>query len=246
MLSRNIAGTLTTRSIAMQVQDIFTESERSLFTEVDSLPFFGKPDETYYLDDFTRFPVMEEVMREYVKGVWVRKRKNEFVFIVLDHINKSVFNENPLILLDGVPVFRVNDIMNVNPLKIKRIDVLTRQLYLGKISLPGVVSFRTYSQDLAGITLDRKNFVLDYEGLQAARTFFAPVYDSERQRSTRVPDQRSTLLWMPTVTIADGQASVTAYTSDLPGTFEIQLHGISDDGETITGQHTFTVSNFNN
>ena len=94
----------------MPVQYIFIKSDRSTFSEMDSVAFFGTPDETYLLDDFTRFPVMEEVMREYVKGVWVRKRKNEFQFLVLDNANKSVFNENPLILLDGVPIFRVNDL----------------------------------------------------------------------------------------------------------------------------------------
>lgn len=246
ILSKNISNTLTTRSVAMQVQDIFTENERSVFTEIDSLPFFGKADETYLLDDFTRFPVMEEVMREYVKGVWVRKRKDAFVFMVLDNVNKAVFNESPLILLDGVPIFRVNDIMNVNPLKIRKIDVLTRRMYVGNVTLPGVVSFTTYTNDLAGIKLDRKNFTIDYDGLQAERTFFTPIYDSERQRSTRIPDQRSTLLWKPSITIANGKATVTCYTSDLPGTFEISVQGLSNDGRTISGRHTFTVSNFNN
>jgi len=55
------------------------------------LLFYGKADENYLLDDFTRFPVMEEVMREYVPGVFVRKRRDGFHFLVRDDVNKSLF-----------------------------------------------------------------------------------------------------------------------------------------------------------
>ncbi len=42
---------------------------------VDYTLSYGKADEHFNLDDYTRFPVMEEVMREYVPGVLVRKKR---------------------------------------------------------------------------------------------------------------------------------------------------------------------------
>jgi hypothetical protein len=245
-LSPGQKETLLSRSVAMQVTDIFSESENSVSAVTDTIPFYGRADETYYLDDYTRFPVMEEVMREYIKGVWVRKRQSEFHFLVLDNINKTVFNENPLILLDGVPVFRVNDIMNISPLKIKKIEVATRQFFLGRISFPGIVSYSTYSKDLAGIKMDRRNLMIDYEGLQQKRKFFAPIYETERQRSNRLPDQRNTLLWIPSLKLTGGQAEFDCFTSDVPGRYEINVQGITDDGTPISAHHTFTVSDYNN
>ena len=89
---------LISRSIGMQVQDIFYQEKSNQFkkTTVDTTAFYGKADATYYLDDYTRFPVMEEVMREYVPGVLVRKRKDGFHFMNLDVVNKTVFDEDPI------------------------------------------------------------------------------------------------------------------------------------------------------
>jgi hypothetical protein len=245
-LQKNSQHTLLSRSVAMQVQDIFNESENNVQPLTDTIPFYGQPDERYFLDDFSRFPVMEEVMREYVKGVWVRKRQNEFYFLVLDNINKVVFNENPLILLDGIPVWRVNDIMSVNPLKIKKIEVLTRKIYHGRISYSGIASFSTYTNDLAGIKMDRRNFVIDYDGLQRQRTFFSPVYETERQRSNPLPDQRNVLLWMPVIQLTNGKVEIDCYTSDVTGQYEINIQGIGDTGTPVSAHHTFTVSDYNN
>ena len=126
---------LLSRSIAMQVQDIYyydTYGERTLAPWVDSTAFYGRPDATFYLDDYTRFPVMEEVMREYVPGVFVRKRKDGFHFVVIDLENGGVLSGDPMILLDGVPVADTDDIMAIDPLRIRKLEVVNRQYYLGQ------------------------------------------------------------------------------------------------------------------
>ncbi|HEX6223864.1 MAG TPA: hypothetical protein VFZ52_05615, partial [Chryseolinea sp.] len=128
----NIANSLLERSVAMQVQDIYygDEAVPPKITSIDSTSFYSKASETYYLDDYTRFTVMEEVMREYVPGVMVRKRKDGFHFLVLDNVRKTLFQENPLVLLDGVPVFDIDKIMAFDPLRIKKLEVVTNRYFL--------------------------------------------------------------------------------------------------------------------
>lgn len=41
----------------------------------DSLPFFGRETIKYELDDYVRFSTMEEVLREYVRELNVKKKK---------------------------------------------------------------------------------------------------------------------------------------------------------------------------
>ena len=248
VLSSNQQQTLLSRSISMQVQDVYNSDQYFKVSEApaDSTPFYGKPDESYLLDDYTRFPVMEEVMREYVPGVWVRKRQGEFYFMVLDNINKSVFKEDPLIIIDGVPVFKADEIMAFNPLKVKRLDVVDRLFFLGRSTFPGIVSYSTYTGDLAGFKIHPKSVVLDYDGLQLQRSFYTPTYESERQRSNRMPDQRTLLQWSPSVKAVDGKAEVEFYTSDLSGTFEVNVQGISAQGEMGSSTATFTVIGYEN
>lgn len=246
-LSANQTQTIVARSISMQVEDIYSEEiKKSPRVWRDTIPFYGSADEIYMLDDYTRFPVMEEVMREYVKGVWVRKRQGKFYFIVLDNVNKSIFKQNPLILLDGVPIFDVNQIMEIDPRRIKRIDVLTREFYLGMNTFPGIVSYFTYSGDLAGIKPHHKSTVLEYEGLQVKREFFSPVYETERQRSNRLPDQRNLLMWIPACKIANGNVELDFFTSDLSGPFDINIQAIAPNGSPGSGRASFTVSDYHN
>jgi hypothetical protein len=66
---------LLQHSLQSQVNNAyFGEKQKFLFPQaIDTTPFYGIPDHRYYLDDYTRFITMEEVMREYVGDVRVRK-----------------------------------------------------------------------------------------------------------------------------------------------------------------------------
>jgi hypothetical protein len=240
---------LLQRSIEMQVQDIFFPVARNNIntSHIDSLAFFGKADETYHLDDFTRFPVMEEVLREYVPGVLVRKRKDGFHFLVLDKVNKKVLPENPLILLDGIPVFNADEVMAFDPRKVKKLEVVTKKHYLGNLSFPGIISFTTYEGNLGGFPLNPKAITLNYESLQRQREFFAPQYEHQDQRLSSMPDQRNLLYWSPEViTDNSGRHTIEFYTSDVEGNYTVHVEGITKEGYAGSNSNYFSVKRFNN
>ena len=119
-ISRSMKKQLLDRSIELQVADIYRGGtlNNNGSALLDSIPFYGPPSRSYLLDDYTRFPVMEEVFREYVKNVMVRKNKDKFHLYILDLENKIVYDSDPLILIDGVPVFNTDRLMALSPLKI--------------------------------------------------------------------------------------------------------------------------------
>jgi hypothetical protein len=240
---------LSLRSVAMQVQDIFyqsiNEQEVASQASADSSAFYGKADETYILDNYTRFRVMEEVMREYVPGVWVRKKKGRFYFMVLDQDHDKVFTEDPLVLMDGVPIFDVHQVMAFDPFKVKKLEVITRNYFLGNMIFPGIVSYSTYTGDLAGFPIHQKSIRLNYEGLQQQRQFYSPRYETDKKRESRIPDQRHLLYWAPRLDVKNGVAEVEFYASDLSGDFTVQVQGLSDSGLMGSASHQFTVKRFN-
>ncbi|HEX8040884.1 MAG TPA: hypothetical protein VF490_17125 [Chryseosolibacter sp.] len=233
------------RSVAMQVQDIYYYDQygnKFAQPEVDSTAFYGKADATYFLDDYTRFPVMEEVMREYVPGVFVRKRRDGFHFIVVDAVNKGVLEGDPMILLDGVPVMDADDIMKVDPLRVKKLEVIQRQYYVGQAVFSGIVSYTTYKGDLANLELDPKSISLNYEGLQLRRQFYSPAYRYEERRE-RLPDQRYLLYWNPDVVTDDtGKGQVEFYTSDVDGPYMVVIQGLTDKGLAGSKKYTFMTN----
>ena len=235
---------ILSRSIAMQVQNIFAYEHNDIIATppvVDSSAFYGKAEATYYLDDYTRFPVMEEVMREYVPEVFVRKRKDGFHFIVAQ-ANAGVLPGDPMVLVDGVPILDVDDIMRMDPLRVEKLEVVRHMYYLGQASFPGIVSFTTYQGDLGGLELNPQSVTLNYDGLQLKREFFKPGYGREDVADRRMPDQRHLLHWQPDVASdQQGNASVEFFTSDVTGRYRIVVEGLDDKGHAGTETYEFTV-----
>lgn len=219
------------RSIGMQLRDIYFEDKRVYFPN-DSLPFYGIPDEQYYLDDFTRFPVMEDVLREYVTGVFLSKSKGHYKFQVSNVNANHKFTNNPLVLVDGVPILNIDRVMELDPLKIQRIDVKTRKEFLGPFSFEGIVSFVSYDGELMNqVPLDDKMLKLEYKGLQRKRIYFTPIYESDDTSNRRLPDFRDLLFWKPDINVNEsGHVKLSFYSSDRVGGYHIFINGISSSG----------------
>ena len=81
---------------------------------------------------------MEEVVREYITGVSVHKRQNRFYFRILNDRQKLFFDQDPMIVLDGVPIFDATEVMNIDPLKIKKIEIVTRKFFVGSVVTSGI------------------------------------------------------------------------------------------------------------
>ncbi len=210
----------------------------------DSTVFYGRPDKTYFLDDYTRFNTMEEVLREYVVEVVLRKSNQQYKFSVLDIPNKKSFENNPLVLIDGVPTSDINKVVAFDPLKIKRMDIVSRKFFLGDQSYDGIVSFVTYNGDLAGFELDRQTLVIDYPGIPMKRQFNQVQYGDVESIKSRVPDLRVLLYWDPSVKIKKHQMQAfTFYTPDLVGDYIVEIRGVSENGKVLTQQHYFSVVN---
>lgn len=240
--------TILNRSIAMQLHNIYYQ-ERLIAAQNSTsgrTPFYEKSDELYMLDDYTRFPLLEEVFKEYVRGVMLRKRKEGIQFMVQQKINQPISTESPLVLLDGVPVFNYDKLLEFNANHIKKIEVLTHEHYLGPLVLHGAILLSTYNGDLGGFEINTENASINYEGLQLKREFYSPGYETQIARESRVPDQRSVLYWNASQQInAQSNTPIQFYTSDLSGEFEFVVEGISKDGVAGSAVYRFVVEENN-
>ena len=242
-INEDIKKQLLQHSISSQVQNTYANGEQNQFfmDPDDSIPFFGDPDRRYFLDDYTRFTTMEEVLREYVPEVAPRKRQDSFHFMVANR-NGAFFDENPLVLADGVPFFNMDTVIAFDPLKIKSLSVINRKYYYGPLTLYGIVSYATYKGDLDGINLDPNSLVMEYDGMQLQRKFYSPTYETEAGQRSRLPDFRNTLCWMPDVKLnAHEQKQLSFYSSDIAGNYEIVLQGFTSDGKAVTKTLAFQV-----
>jgi len=241
-LTPDMQKPLELQNVAMQVQNIYAGNKTRQFYDaaIDSTGFYGKPDKVYRLDDYTRFTTMEEVLREYIREVNVFHPHKTFQIRVIN--DKGFLEGDPLVLLDGIPMFDMNKVMAIDPLKIKRLDVIKDRYFWGPADAEGILSYASYKSDLAGVEVDPHAVVMDYEGMQLQRVFYSPAYDTDAAVSSRVPDFRNLLFWIPTIkTNTQGKNQLTFYTSDEEGKYVGVIQGMTADGETGSQCFTFEV-----
>lgn len=242
-LTPGMQGALTQQSLSMQVQNIYAGNKLRHYNlpVVDSAAFFGKPFKTYKLDDFTRFVTMEEVVREYVREAYsVSKTKGRSHITLMD--NKTPLNGDPLVMVDGVPVFNLNKLMDVDPLKVQRLQVMPNRYFWGPAIFEGIMNYTTYKGNLGSAELDPHALVMDYEGMQIQREFYSPMYDTEEQMRSRMPDFRNLLFWSPDIKTGTQTANKVAfYTSDQIGKYFGIVQGMNANGNAAAQTFTFEV-----
>lgn len=179
-------------------------------------------DYTFLLDDYTRFETVETVIREYVPSVFVRTREKKKEFRLINEAVKDVFETNPLILIDAMPVFDSDLLSGFNPKFISKLEVLNREFYLNDRTYEGVLSFSSYENNFGLFPLAPSSRFFDYPGLQ-------PKVELERNQlgspgsGGEFPDFRTILYWGKT----DGQ-SIQA--SELAGEYVLWVRYLDDTG----------------
>lgn len=231
-LDSSIRTHLEQRSIYSQIENAYFNNKRDSILNAIPKSFFGTPDKVYKLDDFTRFPTMEDIFREYMYEVVVTKREGKFNLQLINTTSKSGarFLNTPLILVDGIRIFDVEALMNYNPLLIKSISLVTRKYVYGGILFDGIMSVHTYTGDSKELTVS--SVQKEYTPWQQRKKYYSPDYGT--QKLERIPDYRIQLAWNPAITIAPGQEFVGEfYTSDVEGQFLIEVRGFTSMGDEV-------------
>ncbi len=148
-----------------------------------------------------------------------------------------------LFLVDGIP----GDAEMVNSISVRDVyyvDVLkgpSAAMY-GSQGANGAVAVYTRRGSNATPRGGRQGIInFTHPGYSATREFYAPRYDTQKPEHVK-PDLRSTLFWEPNIVFDEsGQATVSLYTSDQPGTYEVRLEGLTQQGEPIVGRASFVV-----
>src|SRR4029450_11820970 len=112
--------------------------------------------------------------------------------------------------------FRSEQLLNYDPLKVRKLEVVTNRYVFGSSIFNGIASWQTYAGDLDGFPPDPRAVVIDYDGLHLQRQYHSMVYETAEQKTSRVPDYRTSLSWNPYLKINSGSGGFNFFTSDQP------------------------------
>ena len=187
----------------------------------------------YRLDEYTRFPVMEEVIREFVKDLRVRKEGNETVMRLLWGTKARA-----LVLLDGVPVTDHSVVVGLDPHLVKEIILYSRRYVLNNRIYDGVVKFNTYKGDMGGVKLARNVSVVNHRGVQYPLAFLG----DQLADMPNYPNFNNTIYWNPVVEIDKGATvSFKCMKPQYKGRFRMVIEGLDSNGEEVYLSTFFTI-----
>ena len=193
----------------------------------------------YILDDYTRFPLMEELFIEFIPELRVRRvnGKRELQIHISDHLGGFYFQSGySLVLLDGIPVLDHEKLFAYDPLLVHHIDIYPDAYFLGIRSFSGVVNFVTYKGTLPSMKFEDNVRVVDFQGCSLPLAYTCQGVGSD------YPDYRQTIYWHPLLTLAPGEStSVECKTPAYSGRFEVFAEGLSEAGEAVVARTMLDV-----
>ncbi len=224
------------RSVYMQIRNAERKKHFKYDSVSEAASFFGDGSINYQLDDYTRFSSLETSIREFVSHIAIRKKKSGLSIRVKNEKGNEFFEEEPLILLDGVPVSHFETVGKLDPYGIERIEILPDSYIIGNTTFQGVV----------GIFSKKKNQVLnpDYFQFSTFSRKVEPVfmqYNAQASKNDSSPDLRTLLYWNAELILDKNSSDLTFFTSDISGIYKGVIQGIGEFGLTAYAEFTFTV-----
>ena len=239
-LSTAYAPALEQRNLAMQLERNFDADTLYTAIPVRPHPVLSESELKYYiLDDYTRFPVMEELFIEFIPELRVRRvdGRREIQVSAYDEIQGNGLPlGSALVLLDGIPVVDHEKIIGYDPLLVREIDVYHSTYGFGKRIFSGIVNFVTYKGNLPSIQFADNVRIVDFQGCSIPLAYTCEGVGPE------YPDYRQTLYWHPLLTLAPGESmTLECKTPAYSGRFELVAEGLTGQGNPVSARNGFTL-----
>lgn len=152
--------------VSMQINNIYEpfrqkKAEESKATIPD---FYGQPENTIKMSDYIELTSLREVVKEILPNVYTLKQNGKYDFKLINKFRGQPFENKPLVLVDGVPVFDFEKVLNINSKEIERADVINTRYFYSENVFDGIVSFITKKGNLSAMEFDNSVFRQVYEG----------------------------------------------------------------------------------
>lgn len=173
------------------------------------------------LEDYESFKTMQEAFENVVEFVRVRVKQDKKEIMMLERDTWKKYKEAPLMMIDGLPTFNSEHVLNLNPNGVSRIEVINHpSLYdaYGFLGKYGVLVIHLKPGVENPLSLDDNYLILSGLG--------ANIGEQTRSQSD-APDLRPIVVWEPRVQLSDdAEATIDFTVPDHVGRYEVIVQGI--------------------
>ncbi len=225
---------------AITFRKIFNQQEITIqpapIIERDLYPYYGIPTKTIDPQLFIDLPDFNEISKELLPGVKFRNYNRIPTLQVFNVAQQFFFNDQPLLLLDGIPIRDLNVIKDMGTKDIDKVEICQTERFYGDLIFPGVIAIYTSKADYTRVPESNDLIKLNLEVIQPHAILNTP---SEQRLSD--PDLRQVLLWKPSLK-PSSKMELDFQTSDIRSSFKLIIHGKTMDGSIFYKEQIFEVN----
>lgn len=200
-------------------------------------PFYGQPTNTFDPDLFFDLPDFQEISREIINGVQYRERKNDTTIRLVDYGNRALFKQEPLKLLDGIPIFDNSIITPLGTEDIQKVDVVNYKRYFGDLTFNGVLSIYSKQLSYNWVDLHPRLSHFKYSCLQPFKTF---NFRNQREKTATIPNLNK-IIYRSVIKELKPNMDFDFYASDIKGTVKINVILIDKDNRISFAQNFIEI-----
>ena len=202
----------------------------------DTYPFYGIPTKTVDPQLFIDLPDFNEISKELLPGVKFRNYNRIPTLQVFNAAQQRYFDDQPLLLLDGIPIRDLNIIKNMGTKDIDKVEICQGERFYGDLIFPGVVAIYTSKTDYTRVPESDDLIKLNIEVIQPHIILKGPS-----EQLPNEPDLRQVLLWKPSLK-TEQTFTLNFQTSDILGIFRLIIRGKTKDGSIFYKEQIFEVN----
>ena len=201
-----------------------------------TFPFYGPPTEQVIPDEFIDLPDFQEISREILPGLQYRLKNEEVTFRLINTSYRIFFEEEPLRLINGIPVFKNDLFVNLKSTDISYIDIVKKERIYGDLIFKGVLSVSLYDKSNSWLAQQPNIFEFNVNFLQPDKK---PGYLNDQNINPTFPDMRQTYFW--DILNSNSLNDIAFTLSDRKGKVEISVEGFTGDNEFFKTSTTIEV-----
>jgi len=225
---------------AVTFRKIFNQQEITIqplpVIKRDTYPYYGVPTKIIDPQLFIDLPNFNEISKELLPGVKFRTYNRIPTLQVFNAAQFYYFNDQPLLLLDGIPIRDLNVIKDMGTKDIDKVEICQSERFYGNLIFPGVVAIYTSKADYTRVPESDDLIKLNLDVIQPRATL-----NNSTAEQLSDPDLRQVLLWQPSLK-PEPTITLDFQTSDIRGSFKLIIHGKTKDGSIFYKEQIFEVN----
>lgn len=192
-------------------------------------PFFGHPYKTIDFDTYVNLDSMSQYFTDIPSWVKVKKKDKKRKLVLAGPESELTFSD-PIVLIDWIPIDDFENILKLDPRRIKKFDVIVHPYIHGGIIYGGMINFTSRENDFAGFVFPESAMYINFD-------FYA-----EQGKEEKIdPTFKNTSTWMPNIHSEMTSSDLSINAPAIPGEYLLLLQGINKSGETIYYKQAFIV-----